>query len=547
MSDTRLILHVKGTEADTQELPREDVKSAVAEGRLSYSQLIWSPAEQAWKQVRDLPDLMPGESLILHVKGTESETRELPKQAVKNAIARGEITHSQLIWSTSDSSWKPVREIPELLPGETMIVHVKGTEAETRELPKPAIRAAIQRGEISQSQLIWSPLDSAWKPVSQMPELQPGESLILHVKGTTADTKEMPKKAIRTAIKEGQITHSQLIWSADEHQWKQVRELPELLPSQKLAPAPARRAQVPVLDSSETEAPQVAVARVPTATPSATPRARPAVQGPPRVTIAGSSASGSPQPRIAQPALAVGQAAGGQPATAAPKAVPVAKAAPPSAETRAAMAVVPGGQGQRPVAARAAELHAAGKPVDHRVHEHDDGFHPVKWVCIIVGVILALDLTANYLMVDRPFKSAFEQGSYANVFTYAHYGAFVQPSVMVIHIPRTDKLTADNLADFLVALAQSTPKNMITNDYFERVALTSGWTAQYSFPGSAWKSLGDMKGQSAEDIRTQILSNGSDAGGRSLLGESTMNDDAQEAQRNQAWQQIVANFCQPHS
>ncbi len=87
-----------------------------------------------------------------------------------------------------------------------MILHVKGTESETRELPKPAIRAAIQRGEISQTQLIWSPLDSAWKPVSEMPELAPGESLILHVKGTTSDTKEMPKKAIRTAIKEGKIT-----------------------------------------------------------------------------------------------------------------------------------------------------------------------------------------------------------------------------------------------------------------------------------------------------------------------------------------------------
>src|SRR5271156_3329017 len=98
MADTRLILHVKGTEAETQELPKEDVKTAVAEGKLSYSQLIWSPPDHAWKQVRELPDLLPGESLILHVKGTESQTREMPKQAVKNAISRGEITQSQLIW-----------------------------------------------------------------------------------------------------------------------------------------------------------------------------------------------------------------------------------------------------------------------------------------------------------------------------------------------------------------------------------------------------------------------------------------------------------------
>ena len=125
----------------------------------------------------------------------------------------------------------------------------------------------------------------------------------------------------------------------------------------------------------------------------------------------------------------------------------------------------------------------------------------------------------------------------------SHYGAFVQPNVMVIHIPRTDKLTPDNLTDFLVALAQSTPKNPITNDYFDRIAITSGWTAQYSFAGSAWKSLGEMKGQSAEDIRTQILSSGSDAGGNDLMPPTTMNEAAQEEHREAEWKQFVANFA----
>ena len=532
MSDTRLILHVKGTEAQTQELPKADVKTAVAEGKLSYSQLIWSPNEGSWKQVRELPDLLPSESLILHVKGTESETREMPRQALKNAISRGEITHSQLIWSTSDSTWKQVREIPDLLPGETLILHVKGTESETRELPKPAIRAAIQRGEISQSQLIWSPLDTAWKPVSQMPDLMPGESLILHVKGSAAETKEMPKKAIRTAIKEGKITHSQLIWSAGEHQWKQVRELPELLPSQKLAPAPARRAQVPVLDNMEPDSPQSPVARA-VAKPAAmpTPKARPAVVGPPRVTIA-SAATASPQPKIAQPSVAEAQV----------PSVRVAQVATPSAEPRAVAVAVPKAAAA-PVATAVAMPQASATPhYGHVVEEHDDGFHPVKWLCIILGVVVALVLAINYLFIDRPLASSLGQTSYANVFVYGHYGAFVQPNVVVIHIPRSDKLTADNLAEFLVALAQSTPKNPITNDYFDRIAITSGWTAQYSFPGSAWKSLGDMKGQSAEDMRTQILSNGADAGGQPLLGESTLNEASQEAKRDNEWKQLVASF-----
>ncbi len=167
----------------------------------------------------------------------------------------------------------------------------------------------------------------------------------------------------------------------------------------------------------------------------------------------------------------------------------------------------------------------------------------MKWICIILGGLVALVLALNYLLLTRPLASALGQTSYANVFVYGHYGAFVQPNVMVIHVPHSDKLTPDNFTDFLVALAKSTPKNPITNDDFDRIAITSGWTAQYSFPGSAWKSLGEMKGQSAEDIRTQILSNGSDAGGNELMPPTTMNEAAQEQRREAEWKQFVANFA----
>src|ERR1700683_2581321 len=43
MPDTRLILHVKGTEAETTELSRDVVRAAVSQGQLTHSQLIWSP------------------------------------------------------------------------------------------------------------------------------------------------------------------------------------------------------------------------------------------------------------------------------------------------------------------------------------------------------------------------------------------------------------------------------------------------------------------------------------------------------------------------
>ncbi len=56
-----------------------------------------------------------------------------------------------------------MRELPDLLPGERLILHVKGTEAETKELPKDDVRAAIYQGTITQSQLIWIPQEHAWK------------------------------------------------------------------------------------------------------------------------------------------------------------------------------------------------------------------------------------------------------------------------------------------------------------------------------------------------------------------------------------------------
>src|ERR1700728_2969479 len=81
--------------------------------------------------------------------------------------------------------------------------------------------------------------------------------LILHVKGTEQTT-SLPKPAVRAGIKEGQIKYSQLIWSPIHNAWKQVREMPHLWPSQKIAPAPpirppSRSAEgVPVVTASPT-------------------------------------------------------------------------------------------------------------------------------------------------------------------------------------------------------------------------------------------------------------------------------------------------------
>ena len=814
MPETLLILHVKGTEAETTQLPKEAVRAAISQGELTQSQLIWSPLENAWKQVREMPDLLPGERLILHVKGTEAETTELPKQAVRAAVSQGKLTLSQLIWRPSENSWKQVREMPDLLPGERLILHVKGTEAETTELPKQAVRVAVSQGKLTLSQLIWSPSENSWKQVREMPDLLPGERLILHVKGTEAETTELPKNVVRAAISKGELSHSQLIWSAPDHSWKQVRDLPNLLPSQRLAPAPSREGSVSIplaADSIIPESPHGPVARAvavagapprvrvagftPTprvhaaeaatprvhaavavtsrvhvaeavtprvhvaaaatprvhvaevATPrvhaaaAATPRVRVAEVATPRVHVAAAAtprvhvaevatprvqapegegsppvrvaaadavprvraveSSDAPRVHVAQPqpiaqvfaaepervpsvqvdepeALAANAAQSDPhmqaiepdpappvkatepipapdhavesappfhppdaeveitPQVHAEAASPIAPApeiaAPTQAESNVTVPTIPVAKFEPHPQVAAPELEAIPLvrvplqvvPSDFRVADsdiappvrvavsgvapparitdvtapprvrvaepavrpqvrvtpitggpqvstaaapsaqepsvsasvvarprstqnltvkEDDSSHPLKWICIGLGVLIFLVVGGNYLLVDRPLTSNLGQTSFSQVTVYAHLGAYVQPGELVIHVPVSSAITSDNFPDFLAALAHSTPPSPITGSLFDRVALTSGWTAQYSFSGSDWKQLGRMEQKGRGQRKEFLLATMDDASGHSLMPEPSLNEDARQVKIDRVWDDFVSKFA----
>lgn len=597
MPDTSLILHVKGTEAETAVLPKAAVREGVSKGTITHSQLIWIPTENTWKPVKELPELLstesatvaasepPVERLILHVKGTEAETQELPKPEVKAAISQGKITHSQLIWIPNEHTWKPVRELPDLMPGETLILHVKGTESETQVLPKQEVQAGVSKGQITHSQLIWIPSENSWKPVRELPDLLPGERLILHVKGTEAETKELPKRAIRTALAKGEITHSQLIWSPHEHAWKQVRELPELLPSQKLAPAPARDVVPKVAENIIPESPTGPVARavaasgdipqVRVATASggvprvrvateagAAPKPRVVAVAPPKVSVLREGAS-APKVRVAAVAEDAAKAPVAETAPAAevprvhaaaadaPQArvaataddVPqVRVAAQDAPQVRASSSSVPQGRvSAGPTTIRAASPVKVPKPASLKVHEEDHA-HPLKWFCIGLGVLIVLIVGGNFLLVDQPLTWSLSETPYSNVTVYAHLGAYIQPNVLVIHIRPSTAITPENLTDFLVALAHSTPDSPLTRDVYARIAITAGWTAQYSFSGYSWKQLGEMKNDSEDQRREFIMTQMGDAAGQSLLPESTLNADAQQSTRDMVWGAFVAHF-----
>jgi len=423
------------------------------------------------------------------------------------------------------------------MPDTLLILHVKGTQAETAELPKHVVRAAISQGQITHSQLIWSPEANAWKQVRELPDLLPSERVILHVKGTQAETTELPKYAVRDAISQGQITHSQLIWSPEANAWKQVRELPDLLPSQKLAPAPTRKTAVPVRKVVPAIIPESSIAPVApaAAAPVSTLRVRVAAvpAGTPRVRAAATPAL-TPHVRAAAPPTAIPRVRVATTAATTPHVhVAAASAKTPRVRVTTTAAKTPTLRAATPVLVRSTG--------NLEVKEDEDS-HPLKWVCIGLGILIPLVFGLNYLLVDRPLVSNLGQTAYSNVTVHAHFGGFIQPNVMVIHIPTSSAITPDNLTDFFVTLARSTPENPLTRDFFERVALTPGWMAQYSFSGGSWKELGDMQRESDAQRKEALLERLDDAGGQPLLPESTLDEAAQQARRDKVWNDFAAHF-----
>jgi hypothetical protein len=446
------------------------------------------------------------------------------------------------------------------MPDTRLILHIKGTEAETAELSRESVRTAISQGKITHSQLIWRPAENTWKPVRELPEFLPAERLILHVKGTESETRELPKHAIRVAISQGQITHSQLIWRPEENAWKQVRDLPDLFPSQQVAPTPVRAASPPTVDASEAiipESPSSPVARVVAAAAQvpqvrvATPQPRVAVGASPdvpQVRVAVATPAIVPQVRAAAtPTMAPQVRATATPTVALQVSAAATPAVAPQVRVAATPTVVPQVRVATPPTVTPQVRAATPAPIlvrttgDLKVKDEEES-HPLKWLCIGLGIAILLVTGANYLLVDQPLSSSMGQTAFSSAPVYGHLGAFVQPNVVVIHIPNSATVTSQNLTQFLVALARSTPQSPISHDLFARVALTSGWMAQYSFSGYNWNQLAGMAKDSEDQRKEFLMDQMGDAGGQPLVPESTLNQAAQQASRDKVWNDFVAHF-----
>ncbi len=155
----------------------------------------------------------------------------LPRSEIRKRLEEGSMRESQLIWHSSEQSWKPTRAFPDLkrtteIPspsslhpssGEGQAGAVSGARATTtffvatpeggkyETLSRTEIRRRLRVGAMRESRLIWHPSEQTWKPAHVFPNLKrtgpqraPLHSPSVRRRAVTV----LPHSAPRTLIKE---------------------------------------------------------------------------------------------------------------------------------------------------------------------------------------------------------------------------------------------------------------------------------------------------------------------------------------------------------
>jgi hypothetical protein len=172
-----------------------------------------------------------------------------------------------------------------------------------------------------------------------------------------------------------------------------------------------------------------------------------------------------------------------------------------------------------------------------------DDFPIFKVIFVILFLAVFGLIGANYFIVDQPFANNLAKTPFGSVQAYAHLGAFAQPNALVIHILPTKEVNPDNFADFLAALAKSTPPQPFNQKPFDEIALTASWQSQYVFKGTDWQKLGQMEGSSSDEMKKFEIEHLEQIDGSSLVNNLKRDDpDTVAAHETKAWQVLVANF-----
>ena len=166
-----------------------------------------------------------------------------------------------------------------------------------------------------------------------------------------------------------------------------------------------------------------------------------------------------------------------------------------------------------------------------------------KILFVISFLVVAALAGTNYFLVDQPLETALAETSFGSAPVYAHLAAFTQPRALVIHILPSKEITADNFADFLAALAKSTPPQPFNPKPFDGVGLTSAWQSQYVMNGTDWQKLGQMAGARSEDKKKFEIEHLVRMDGSPLVNIRQGDDPAAVTDaENKAWQALLTNF-----
>lgn len=295
----------------------------------------------------------------------------------------------------------------------------------------------------------------------------------------------MPREAVLEAVARGEILPNNWVWSPAHNDWKPLADIPEL---------------------------QVAPDFAPEAVPEVIPDIAPEVADPVITSEADPSAVSVPVP-----------AAGRQPSEVvrhvAPQPQPI--------------------DGPRLTDTQLLARTNYSRPMEIK-HEF-----PIFKVFFTIAFLAAAGIVAaNYFMVDKPFEQTLASSQFSAIPAYAHLGAFTQPGELVIHIPPNSGLNVNNFADYLVALAKSTPPQPINKTPFDGVGLTSSWQSQYLFNGTDWQKFAQMDNASSDEKKLFALEHLEQLNGNGLFRLHRNEDPAAAADLEaKAWQALVANFA----
>ena len=158
-------------------------------------------------------------------------------------------------------------------------------------------------------------------------------------------------------------------------------------------------------------------------------------------------------------------------------------------------------------------------------------------VLAVVGLV-----AVNYEFVDKPFDGELAQTPFLLVQAHAHLGGFIQPDKIIIHVLPNHELHSANFADFLFALAKSTPPPPLASKPFTLVELTSGWRGQYAFEAADWQQFAQMDQSSAQERMNFVLDHVYDTTGELLAPPDHGAPDASRVARDRVWQDLLGDF-----